>query len=267
MAVPSVSIMDGNYLYEHLLTEDANEGSRDIKIDAYHSKFHSRQMSLDDDESQTTAFQSARISSTSFPTMSRFSSLMSARESFAECDATPLEALLELAHSHGVSAETIQKCGSSLTVAQFAEFKAVFDYFDLDGGGSISIEEFLSLFNRIDRDEEQEITKADIVKFLQNVDEDGDNEIDLGEFVIMMSGSLSLQFDKRKIRRAFETFAENDDDNLVDLFKLKQIMNRTHCVLDIETEIPLEQVEALLQLLPQNNDGCLLIDKFLDSVM
>eukprot|EP01084_Bolivina_argentea_P063217 115462_1 len=169
------SFSDAELLYRQLTTEHISDYGNDIKVDKFNSNFDCKHITFANDElSETEEHKKCdeyherekRVSS-KFPSLSRFNSLLSIRSLNSET-----EELYDLAEEYGVSVETIQKCGT-LSIQQFLNFRAVFDYIDSDKSGSISIDEFCEIFNRID-DIKEQFGTHDIQGFLQKVDVNND---------------------------------------------------------------------------------------------
>lgn len=261
--------INAEYLYQQLDDEHL-ETNQEVNIDNFVPKFCGRQLSfvnldtssehehiLNDQDPNDE--RSLRMSSV-FPTLSRFSSLLSQDFDYDK-ERQQREQLMALANEHGISEETIDQCGKNLTTTHFVQVKAMFDYIDQDSSGFVSIEEFGDIFHRVGND-----AGFDKDEFLQEIDRDGDGQISFSEFLIMMSGSLSLQFDRRDIKKAFQTFAEKGNLNKVDVNRLGQILKRIHCVLGIDEEVPRHDIDRLLQHLPVDSDGYMDVDQFLNGV-
>lgn len=175
--------------------------------------------------------------------------------------------LYDLAKDYGISKETINECGANLTPKQFIDFRAVFDYIDLDKSGDIDIDEFVQVFGRMK--DEHKLTKHDIHKFLKNVDKDNNGSLDFEGFLKIMTGSLSLQFNKNDLQEAFQKFSEQGKNrHLVDVEKLRMTLKHLFSIIgDDDNKINKNEIDNLLQLLPVSQDGFLNIKSFLDSVM
>ena len=68
---------------------------------------------------------------------------------------------------------------TNLTEEQISHFKEVFDMFDADGGGSISVDELQEIFEQLG----QFKTEEEINNMIKEVDEDKSGEIDFEEFL------------------------------------------------------------------------------------
>ena len=73
-----------------------------------------------------------------------------------------------------------------LTRAQVQEFKEAFDIFDVDGGGTITVEELEEVMKSLG----QKPTKAQLEATVREIDADGDGEVEYEEVIsfILSSG-------------------------------------------------------------------------------
>ena len=287
--------LNGEKLYKELSIDDIDESHYDIEIDKFKSTFDTRNIAFinENDISEKPSRKSSKIriteinnidetiarnslgrqsKSSVIPAFSRLNSLLST--SFTDDFLNNTEELYDLAEQYGIPIETINQCGTNLTPKQFIGFRAVFDYLDLDKSGDISIDEFMQVFGRMSNGDEW--TKQDIQEFLKKVDTDNNGELDFSEFLIMMSGSLSLQFNKRNMLKAFPTFAEEAPNlHLIDIDKLRNNLKQLYCIIDPEilksntdgSNISKHEIDSLLRLLPVSDDGYFNVKTFLDSIM
>ena len=96
----------------------------------------------------------------------------------------------------------------ALTEAQIDEFRAAFNSFDSDGGGSIDSSELESVLKSLG----QEATQDELDKLIAVADTDGSGDIDFLEFVVLIAHKMKKDTgtDAGAIKTAFSFF---DDDN------------------------------------------------------
>ena len=114
--------------------------------------------------------------------------------------------LYRLAKEYKVSKKVIKQC--KIDSHQLQNFKSIFDYIDTDSSNSIEVEEIVTLLKRIG----EPLTRDEISNLMQKVDLDGNGELEFSEFLVMMAGSLSLQFNKKELTQAFQFFSQNNQN-------------------------------------------------------
>jgi len=76
-----------------------------------------------------------------------------------------------------------------LSAEEIQIFKELFDSYDADKGGNITVEEFA----RVMKESGQNPTDAEVQQIIKEVDLDGDGTINFDEFIAMMTGGRSRQ--------------------------------------------------------------------------
>ena len=96
----------------------------------------------------------------------------------------------------------------ALTDGQIEEFRAAFNSFDADGGGSIDACELETVLKSLG----QESTKEELDKLIKVADTDGSGDIDFLEFVVLIAHKMKKDNgqDSGAIKTAFSFF---DEDN------------------------------------------------------
>ncbi|KAK8078962.1 calmodulin [Apiospora phragmitis] len=72
-----------------------------------------------------------------------------------------------------------------LSQEEIAVFKELFDSYDDDKGGNITVEEFAKVMSKSPG---QQPTEAEVQQIIKEVDLDGDGTINFNEFITMMTG-------------------------------------------------------------------------------
>ncbi|KAI1803070.1 EF-hand [Daldinia bambusicola] len=72
-----------------------------------------------------------------------------------------------------------------LSTEEIQVFKELFDSYDTDKGGNISVEEFAKVMSQSPG---QQPTEAEVQQIIKEVDLDGDGTINFNEFITMMTG-------------------------------------------------------------------------------
>jgi Ca2+-binding EF-hand superfamily protein len=89
-------------------------------------------------------------------------------------------------------------CRNGLTETEIMEIKELFDQFDTDGNGTISIEELRQAFSSMGVNDNQFL-----FSILQEFDKDRSGYLDIDEFVNMMVGSNQDTDSREDIRKVF----------------------------------------------------------------
>ena len=191
--------------------------------------------------------------------------------------------LSKLCKQYDVDESILEKCKIKST-EKLLHLRALFDYIDLDGSGAISSEEFLEIFDRINRNNKSKdfiYTEKDIKEFIKKVDGDGNGELDFDEFLMVIAGSMSLQFQKQKLIDAFKTFSVSDNNNIVNINELKMCIQVLYPVTKhgthynpndknnqyLHDKIHENEINELLSNIPCDADGYFNIKKFVNSIL
>ena len=82
------------------------------------------------------------------------------------------------ARVQNISSMTKSKRKSVLSIDQSTAIKEVFDLFDKDGSGKVSVEELVDIFETLG----QTLTEQEAIELVSGLDKDGDGELDFEEF-------------------------------------------------------------------------------------
>ena len=143
-----------------------------------------------------------------------------------------------------------------LTAEQIEDFKSVFEMFDLDNGGSISVDELKSVMFTLG----QNPTDEEIKQMMEEADDDKSGEIDFKEFAILMAARLNDKEQHEELEEVFNLFDKNGDE-IIDYRDLKEIF------VELGTEIELKDCKLLIELHDDNGDGLLQFTEFVSFMM
>lgn len=108
-----------------------------------------------------------------------------------------------------------------LSSNQIEQFRQVFKHFDVDGSGTIDVEELGNVFEAMG----QHLSHEELQSVLQQADEDGSGEIDFDEFLMLMCCSFgaekSFESDLMEAFRRYDT----DSDGLISTRELRQLVH------------------------------------------
>jgi Ca2+-binding EF-hand superfamily protein len=107
-----------------------------------------------------------------------------------------------------------------LTSSQIEQFREVFHHFDMDGSGTIDMEELGNVFEAMG----QTLTTEELQSVLKHADDDGSGEIDFDEFLMLMCCSFGAE--KSFESDLLETFRryDVDADGLISARDLRQLV-------------------------------------------
>ena len=130
-----------------------------------------------------------------------------------------------LAKQYNISKKVVKQC--KIDAQQLRNFKSIFDYIDIDSSNSIEAEEILTLLKRIG----DPLSREELISLMSKVDLDGSGELEFSEFLVMMAGSLSLQFNKKDLLEAFQFFSHNHKNrNIINVEDLRFALTMLHPV-------------------------------------
>lgn len=139
-----------------------------------------------------------------------------------------------------------------LSDAQLEEFKAAFDMFDADGGGSIDTSELKDLMTSIG----QNPTQAELESMIAAADADGGGTIDFFEFATLMAHKMEAQDDMATIRKAFRIFDADWSGHISSQEMMKILINLG----ERATE---EEVKSLIKMVDVDGDGQIDMQEFI----
>ena len=137
------------------------------------------------------------------------------------------------------------------------DFRAAFNTFDRDGGGSIDaaeLKELMLTLGSIPTDEE-------IKEMISVADADGSGSIDFAEFVTLMAFNMSDgKRSESDLRLAFNIFDRSGDGN-ISPEEMQRIM------INVGEPVSLDDVNAVITLADEDGDGEINFDEFIKIII
>jgi len=139
------------------------------------------------------------------------------------------------------------------------DFRAAFNTFDRDGGGSIDATELKELMQSVGTTP----SDAEIQEMIAMADADGSGSIDFAEFVTLMAHNMSadeVEKTDADLRVAFNIFDRSGDGN-ISPEELQRIM------INVGEPVTLAEVDAVIAMADQDGDGEINFDEFVACVI
>nr|VDD56251.1 unnamed protein product [Brassica oleracea] len=121
--------------------------------------------------------------------------------------------------------ETAKATPASVDIANPEELKKVFDQFDSNGDGKISVGELGGVFKAMGTS----YTESELNRALEDVDTDRDGFINVDEFSALCRSSSTVS----EIRDAFDLY-DQDKNGLISASELRQVLNRLRMSCSVE---------------------------------
>eukprot|EP01084_Bolivina_argentea_P153184 267117_1 len=113
----------------------------------------------------------------------------------------------------------------TISDAEKEEFRDAFKLFDKDGDGVITVDEIYSVFCSLGF---KKFSKNDVKKMVNAIDLDGNGTIDLDEFIVLLRAKRTGKYRKMtfedELKQAFQVF-DGDGNGEIDADELSTIMN------------------------------------------
>ena len=139
-----------------------------------------------------------------------------------------------------------------LTQDQLDDFKAAFDTYDKDGGGSIDTGELKNLMASIG----QHPTDKELHDMIDMVDGDGTGDLSFAEFVTLMAHNMADESAaKTALAEAFAVW-DRSGDGYLGVEELRRIM------INVGEQVTLEDVEGMVRHADVDGDGKLNYEEF-----
>jgi calmodulin len=140
-----------------------------------------------------------------------------------------------------------------LTEEEIADLKEAFAMFDINGDGTIELNEIRQVMRKLG----QNPTEEELKEMISTVDDNDDKEIDFEEFLVLMKSRCEVdpQDPEKELRDAFAVF-DTDGSGSIDRKELKRLMKKLGQAL---TEA---EVDAMMDEVDSNGDGEISYDEF-----
>ena len=99
--------------------------------------------------------------------------------------------------------------GTDATPEEVAEFREIFNLVDLDGGGSIDLDELRELMDLLGMN----ASKDEMEAMVNEIDSEGTGEISFHDFVKVMSKKVTPDYTPDQVVSAFKKFANKKTPN------------------------------------------------------
>ena len=138
------------------------------------------------------------------------------------------------------------------------DFRAAFNTFDRDGGGSIDAAELKDLMQSVGTMP----TDAEIQDMIMMADADGSGSIDFAEFVTLMAHNMNDLGERTDadLRLAFNIFDRSGDGN-ISPEELQRIM------INVGEPVELDDVNAVIALADEDGDGEINFGEFINIII
>ena len=125
---------------------------------------------------------------------------------------------------------------SGLSQSELSEFREIFNLVDLDGGGSIDLEELRELMELLGMD----ASKDEMAAMVAEIDSTNSGEITFLDFVKVMSKKVTPDYTALEVINAFKKFATGCPHGCITPDAL------VHVLSSYEGKIPVEEARALV---------------------
>jgi Ca2+-binding EF-hand superfamily protein len=155
-------------------------------------------------------------------------------------------------------AERIQRIVlEKFTDEQLTEFRDLFNMFDKDNQGIITLQNLVSVMKTIG----QTPTESDTIDLMREIDIDNSGTIDFYEFVNIISHKMSPSETNQEIRYAFQLFDQNQD-GVITFDDLKLTIEKY-----FKMSINDFQLRQMIELADRNGHGHVSFDDFLRAAV
>ena len=143
-----------------------------------------------------------------------------------------------------------------LTPEEIEEYKGLFDMFDIDGSGDISVKELHMVMRQLG----QNPTEEEIISMMNDADRDGNMSISFGEFCHLMTRKLKDNDNIEELEDVFWQIAKSGQD-FIEHRDLKEFFVAQG------TEVSIDDCKLLIKMHDLDGDGRLSFPEFVKSNM
>ncbi|ALC42747.1 maker145 [Drosophila busckii] len=142
-----------------------------------------------------------------------------------------------------------------LTPQQFACFREVFQYLNLDGDDSVSLREFLTVMEGLGLNP----FEGDVQSLINEVDLDGNGSIEFNEFVALMINRLTQIYKAEDMIDAFQVF-DKSNSGYLDAGELRTVY------LALGVKITNAEIDEIISAADFDGDGVIGFDDFIQMM-
>jgi Ca2+-binding EF-hand superfamily protein len=143
---------------------------------------------------------------------------------------------------------------NGLTESEIWEIKELFDQFDTDGNGTISVQELRTALGGIGLNDNQTINQI-----WTEVDKDKSGYIDLDEFITMLVGPNQDTDSREDIRKVYNMFLGEDGNRVNGKIQFQHL---TGIARELNEQMSDEELWDLLQKADNDRDGAVDFEEF-----
>ena len=131
-----------------------------------------------------------------------------------------------------------------LSVDEVQEVKDAFDLFDTDKSGAVSVQELIEAMQSLGLDQKSE----SVFNMIKDIDTDGSGELEFGEFLEMMTATLSNKTSEDDLRKVFNIF-DSDRTGEISLMNLKKMSK------ELGEDMPFDELAEMIDRNDLDGDG------------
>ena len=136
------------------------------------------------------------------------------------------------------------------------DFRAAFNTFDKDGGGSIDAAELKELMKSVGTSP----TDDEIAEMIAMADADGSGSIDFAEFVTLMAHNMTAEKTGDDLKTAFNVFDRSGDGN-ISPDELQRIM------INVGEPVTIGDVNSVISQADEDGDGEINFNEFVNVIV
>jgi Ca2+-binding EF-hand superfamily protein len=143
---------------------------------------------------------------------------------------------------------------NGLTESEIWEIKELFDQFDIDGNGTISMQELKTALGGMGMNDNQTINQI-----WAEVDKDKSGYIDLDEFITMLVGPNQDTDSREDIRKVYQLFLGEEGGRMNSKIQLQHLRSIAR---ELNEQMSDEELLHLMQVADNDRDGAVDFEEF-----